>query len=204
MTCDVLYATMLVPAAVASERIRHQRQSLAAQDLLEKLQKGIKTTATSKSHSRTAIAVAASNATSLSLGIDIELMAPNRPFDALGRSFLTFAPTPLGMDAFYRCWTFGEAYFKAFQRLPTTTIMQEFIGHVKHTGVFRLTGDVYVMQKVYNDLFRLCLVWQTGASEECSVRQVPIGTLHHEYSHQSPSSASDKSKWANTMASDSN
>lgn len=177
MVGDILYATSILPARFAGERIARRRQSSAAQHLLELLEAEGVPTVESKSHSRTAIAAAAGNAEGLSLGIDIEWMAPGRPFATLSSVFLESAPTQLGGDDFYRCWTFAEAYFKAFQRLPSESNMRYFIANTIPNSVLRLHDGANVLQRRIADIFQLCLVWRTATSQPCEVRCVPIEAL---------------------------
>ena len=128
VTGKILYTTAILTGVAMAARPARKRQSAAAQHLLENLQRNLTPTATSKSHSRAAIAATAGDAEGLMLGIDIEWMAPDRPFGEIMRVAFGTAPSRMGMENFYRCWTFAEAYFKAFGHLPPESAMLLFCG----------------------------------------------------------------------------
>lgn len=177
MSGSILYATSHLVADTLGRRIARQRQSSAARQLLETLEAEIAPTARSKSHSRTMVAAAVGNVAGLSLGIDIEWMAPDRPFAAMTGIFLKAAPAQIGMEEFYRGWTFAEAYFKALQHLPRESDIQNVAAGSTHDGVLRLSDATNVLQRRIDNVFQLCVVWHAPALQSCSARYIPIGML---------------------------
>jgi hypothetical protein len=169
MPGTIFYATSFLPAADARTRASRQRQSAAAQDLLEFLKAETESNASSKSHSRAAIAAAVGDTGILTLGIDIEFMEPDRPFAALAGFLSEAAPTQIGAEAFYRCWTFAEAYFKAFQRLPPDSAVRAVATHTDADDRYRLDDGTHILHRRIAQRFQLCLVWRSP-EDDCELR----------------------------------
>lgn len=172
MTGTILYTASLLPAHGAAERVSRKHQSAGAQHLLDILEPRFAPTARSKSHSRAAVAAAAGNAEGLSLGIDIEWMAPNRPFAAIARVFLKSVPVEMGPEEFYRGWTFAEAYFKAFGRMPPEAVLEEIFTRPPSDEIRQLGDGKNILHRRVLADFQLCLVWQ--AVQPCSLRYVSV------------------------------
>jgi hypothetical protein len=112
----------------------------------------------SRSHSRGAIAIATGTLEGLFLGIDIEFMA-DRPFDAIMSVYLGPAPASVTPADFYRCWTFGEAYFKAFQRRPSRSAIMQVLRHRQDGSLMALDDGTEVLTRRVRGVFQLSLVW---------------------------------------------
>jgi hypothetical protein len=117
------------------------------------------------SHSRQAIAAAVGDAEGLCLGIDIEWMCPNRPFAAFAGLFLNPPPARIGAVEFYRGWTFSEAWFKAFQRLPPERDLRAIVTRPARNDVQHLPDGAHVLQLVVAGEFQLSLVWRAPTLE---------------------------------------
>jgi len=171
MPGTILYATSFLPAADSSARISGQHQSPAARSLLELLKAGIASSVSSRSHSRAAMAAAVGDSEILNLGIDIEFMDPERPFAALAGFLVEDAPRDIDAETFYRCWTFAEAYFKAFQRAPSDRAVRT-ISTLENSGqAVRLDDGTQLLHRRVADRFQLCLVWQ-ATGDACALRYV--------------------------------
>jgi hypothetical protein len=170
MTGGILYATSFLPADAVA-RIPRKLQSRAARDLQSLLTAGVTPHATSRSHSRAAIAAAVGDQTVLGLGIDIEFMDPDRPFAALAGFLVEDAPRDIDAEIFYRCWTFAEAYFKAFQRAPPHRAVRT-VSTLENSGeAARLDDGTQLLHRRIADRFQLCLVWQ-ATGDACELRYV--------------------------------
>jgi hypothetical protein len=166
----ILYATDILSPDDMTRRISRSRQSEAATRLFARLcGAGFSPAAQSRSHSRGVVAVAAGDAMGLSLGVDIEWMAPGRPIEAIARNFLTSAPQGLKIADFYCGWTFHEAYYKAFQRIPNETLVRETVARTTDGLAFQLADGTQVMQQCVAEIFRLCLVWRYAGPGTVSV-----------------------------------
>jgi hypothetical protein len=119
------------------------------------------------------IAAAVGDARGLSLGIDIEWMNPDRPFAEIAGTILPSVPSHVGGAAFYRGWTFGEAYFKAFQRPPPEDVLFNFAFGGAPDGIHRLVDGVRALTHRIAEVFQLCVVWRADGDQECSVTFVP-------------------------------
>jgi len=169
----ILYATSLLPAQDSSERVSRQLQSAAAQGLLDFLQTGVSTGAGSKSHSRAAVAAALGDTEIPALGIDIEFMAEDRPITEMARYLWKCAPANIGLEEFYRRWTFAEAYFKAFQHLPPDWAVHSVGNEADARGTRRLRDGTHLSHSLIADRFQLCLVWRSSA-ERCELRYISV------------------------------
>jgi hypothetical protein len=176
MDGTILYSTATIAAkAAAGARLRREVQSAAAEDLVSRIGSGVTVTARSKSHSRTMIAVAVGDAPGLRLGIDVEWKKPDRPFEAIAGLYLDVAGASIGADAFYRAWTFGEAYFKAFQKDPGPSALRQILARSSADPV-RLGADgPWVYQRPLGDDYQMTLVWQTRNNGSCRVSNVTLG-----------------------------
>lgn len=156
----VVYTTGLIGAGQPADRVPHARQSAAASRLLEALagDEG-RPLASSKSHSRSAVAAAMSATAAHPLGIDIEWITPARPVAVIARDFLGDVGKAIGVADFYRGWTFYEAFFKAFQRPPSSARVLELIERPDTPSIHCLGDGIKVLQHRVADAFQLSLVW---------------------------------------------
>lgn len=172
-TGTILCATSLLPGQTAGARAPRSRQSEAARTLLHAVGAGVPISARTTSHSRGAIAVAAGDGEGLSLGIDIEWMRPDRPFASLAEFLLGHVPERLGPEEFYRTWTFYEAYFKAFQRVPPEADLRAVMAQPDGSSVRRLPDNTHLLQFRVAGEFQLTLVWGAAAPRTYAVRYYP-------------------------------
>jgi hypothetical protein len=158
---EIRYSVDFLGTEDATRRIPHRQQSMAATGLLGALEATeVRVTARSRSHSRAVIAVATGNAEGLLLGIDIEFMA-NRPFEAIMSMYLGYVPAAATPEDFYRGWTFGEAYFKAFQRRPSRSALMQVVQHRQGGHRMVLDDGTEVFTQRVRDVFQLGLVWRS-------------------------------------------
>lgn len=124
----------------------------------------------SLSHSR--CVAAAAIAQHVRVGIDVEYMCPRRDTHGILEVFLGPIHKPVSPAAFYRAWTFGEAYFKAFGELPGAESLARVIEHHADEGLYRVArrenAPVGVLHSKPFDDFALTIVWEladnTGAA----------------------------------------
>ncbi len=162
MPGQILYATSQLSAPDLGERVPRGRQSAAAQRLLETLNANIAPAIGSKSHSRAVVAAAVGDAEITALGIDIEFMDEDRPLADIARFLSKGAPEKIGPEAFYRCWTFAEAFFKAYQHLPPERAVL-CVGKQKGAdGEYELDDGTRLLHRRIADRFQLCLVWRSS------------------------------------------
>jgi hypothetical protein len=158
----IRYSVDFLEAEDVTNRVPHRKQSTAATKLLGTLEASeARVTARSRSHSRAAIAAATGNSEGLLLGIDIEFMA-SRPFDAIMAMYLGTVPASSTSEDFYRCWTFGEAYFKAFQHRPSRSALMQVV-HQRQDDLHLVLDDgTEVLAQCLRGVFQFSLVWRTG------------------------------------------
>jgi hypothetical protein len=126
---------------------------------------------TSKSHSRSVVAAAAGDAGIAALGIDIEFSDEGRPFADLACFLTGTVPMPMGAGTFYRCWTFAEAYFKAFQKAPEERSIREISTLSQSAERYRLDDGTQILLRRIAERFQLCLVWGSTL-QECGLRYI--------------------------------
>jgi hypothetical protein len=167
----VLYAIATIPSADIHARLPRKLQSEAAAKLAARLSglAGLPGRI-SKSHSRAVVAVASADAEVSGLGIDVEWMRPDRPFDAILRSFAPTLAGAVDADAFYRAWTYLEAHFKAWQRWPGEAEIEEVLVTPPSVAPWQTrAGNQILQQRVAGD-FQLTVLWQCRGP--CSVQQL--------------------------------
>jgi hypothetical protein len=157
------YSARVLPG-LASARIPHSEQSLAAAALLDELRRvtGVAAGPSSKSHSRALVAAALSDEGRV--GIDVEYCDAGRDLAGLSRYLLGADAPALDLSDFYRLWTFHEAYFKAFGVASDVALRRFVLGARGAFGeTFEVATGVCVMHAAPADGFALSLVWG-GAS----------------------------------------
>lgn len=141
------------------------------------------------SHSRGVAAAAI--ARGARVGIDVEYMCLRRDTSAILDVFLGPQEKPVSLAAFYRAWTFGEAYFKAFGRLPGSEALWRVIdvhaGDGASDGAYRVdcgkNGAAGVLHCVPFDDFALTIVWEMPdvagrAPPDCPLGRPPECLVH--------------------------
>ncbi|NBB14687.1 hypothetical protein GVN21_04835 [Caulobacter sp. SLTY] len=115
----------------------------------------------SRSHGRGLIAAAVARPPVTRLGIDIEWIDPRRRMADIAAHYLGEAaePTP---EQFFRGWTFGEAWFKAFGVDPTPDLILIAGENVSAEPV--QIGEAWLLQDLSEPGFALSLVWSVNSS----------------------------------------
>ncbi|MDO9337031.1 MAG: 4'-phosphopantetheinyl transferase superfamily protein [Caulobacter sp.] len=110
----------------------------------------------SRSHGRGLIAAAVAAPPVTRVGIDVEWIDPGRRLAAIAEHYLGAAEavTP---EQFFRGWTFGEAWFKAFGRDPTADLIRMAGGNLSEAPL--AVGDAWLLQTLPEPGFVLSLVW---------------------------------------------
>ncbi len=162
---QIAYATGLVRPQSPGERVPRATQSVEAERLLRQVVENAGLSlASSKSHSRAAVAAATCGEPGVVIGIDIEWIARERPIRGIARSLLGEEASGIGLNDFYRFWTFRESYFKAFQCTPAPALAFEFLSTNATSAIHRLECGVNVLEHRFAaDVFQLCLVWSGPA-----------------------------------------
>ena len=111
----------------------------------------------SRSHGRGLIAAAVAGPPVTRLGIDVEWIDPRRRMAQIAEHYLGAAEavTP---EQFFRGWTFGEAWFKAFGRDPEPALIRIAGGNTSAEPV--AVGDAWLLQALPEPGFVLSLVWR--------------------------------------------
>ena len=193
---EVFYGARALAPPPLGARVPRRRQKEAVRYLLAEVSARAPvgcssvTEYQSMSHSRRIVAAAIGRGGRV--GIDVELMCPRRNTGAILEVFLAPMDNPVSLSAFYRVWTFGEAYFKAFGRLPGSEALSQVIdvhaGDGTSDGAYRVdcrkNGAAGVLHSVPFDDFALTIVWEMpdiagrappdyplGRTPECLVRR---------------------------------
>ncbi len=151
-------------------RVPHRRQSAEVRRLLGDLSARVAAPRpeteerSSLSHSR--CIAAAAIARNGRVGIDVEYICPRRDIHGIFESFFGPMVKPVSPTAFYRAWTFGEAYFKALGRLPDTKTIARVVEHHSDEGLHRVqlseSAAVGALHSRLLDDFALTIVWQVA------------------------------------------
>jgi len=163
----IYYDMRAISSPPLHHRVAHAIQATAARRLLAELTEHTpsldpdKGAISSISHSRSVVAAAISN--NARIGIDVEYMCPRRDTAAILELFLGSTAGPVSLQGFYRAWTFGEAYFKAFGSLPGKETLADIIEHHDRDSTYRLRGReigaIGVLHSEMNGEFSLTIVW---------------------------------------------
>ena len=155
------YSFRTIESGDTAKRIPRRLQSQAAAALLSALQTRAPSPALhSKSHSRAVVAVALGQAQAL--GIDIEWIDTTRPLGRIA-SYLEWGD--IDRAAFYRGWTFREAYYKAFQRNPSKDLAARAMEERPDGTIIEFEDGVRLFQRRVLGSFQLGLVWKSAGSE---------------------------------------
>ncbi len=180
----IYYDTRTISPSPLHQRVAHAIQATAARRLLAELtvrtpgldpDKGL---ISSISHSRGIVAAAITD--NARIGIDVEYMCPRRNTAAILDLFLGTMAEPVSLQGFYRAWTFGEAYFKAFGSLPGKEILAHVIEQHASDSTYQIhhreNGVIGVLHSEVNGEFALTLVWELAdiANAENEVRVLDV------------------------------
>ncbi len=111
----------------------------------------------SRSHGRGLVAAAVAGPPVSRLGIDIEWVDERRRMGAITEHYLGSAEavTP---EQFFRGWTFGEAWFKAFGRDPEPDLIRIAGGNTSDEPV--AVGGAWLLQSLPEPGFVMSLIWR--------------------------------------------
>lgn len=91
--------------------------------------------------------------------MDVEYDAPGRPIAEIAAIYLGEAPAELTARAFYRAWTVGEAWVKAFGGRPDAELLRRVLAHDAPDGQVYSLGEAAVMHDTPAPGFLLSLIW---------------------------------------------
>jgi phosphopantetheinyl transferase len=115
------------------------------------------------------------------VGIDVEYMCLKRDTSAILDVFLGPQEKPVSLAAFYRAWTFGEAYLKAFGRLPGAKRLARVLNHHADEGTYRIdcgkNAVAGVLHCVPFDDFTLTIVWEMPDIAGRAPPDYPLGRI---------------------------
>ncbi len=164
----IFYGVRSISPPPLRVRVPHRRQSENARRLLADISASAPEPwpemgeHRSISHSRGVVAAAIAHGARV--GIDVEYMCPKRNTGAILEVFLGPMDKPVSRVAFYRAWTFGEAYFKAFGRLPGAESLARIVEHHVDDGLYRIerreNAAVGVLHSKPFQNFSLSIVWE--------------------------------------------
>ena len=181
----IFYGFRTIAPPPLSARISRGQQSAAARRLLSDVAarapvpRIARAQHRSISHSRGIVAAAVAHGAHV--GIDVEFMCPRRN----GRAILAFFLGPLEKSvspaAFYRTWTFGEAYFKVFGHLPDAERFARVREDHADEAVYKVEtlggAAVGVWHSKPFDDFALTIVWKI-ADMASTLGYPPTRILH--------------------------
>lgn len=115
----------------------------------------------SRSHGRGLIAAAVARSPVMRLGIDVEWIDPRRRMADIAELYLRemMHPTP---EQFFRGWTFGEAWFKAFGVDPEPDLI--WIAGTNQAAEPIRVGEAWLLQDLPEPGFVLSIVWSSNSS----------------------------------------
>lgn len=198
----IFYGVRAISPPPLCVRVPHRQQSAAVRRLLSDVMataRGSSVTSEqgdSLSHSRGVAAAATSGLGRV--GIDVEYICSRRNIQAILEAFLGPLDETVSPAAFYRVWTFGEAYFKAFGILPEAEILDRVFRHHSGEGLYRAdhhkSPGVGVLHSKPFDDFSLTITWELDDTPNAVIHppaplvhpgigagsDVPLATaLHH-------------------------
>lgn len=164
----IFYGVRAISPPPLRVRVPHRQQSAEVRRLLADLSARVPAPCLateerrSLSHSRRV--ACATIAHHSRVGIDVEYICPRRDIHGIFESFFGPMVKPVSPAAFYRAWTFGEAYFKAFGRLPDTENFARVVEHHADEGAYRVefpeSAAFGVLHSKPFDDFALTIVWE--------------------------------------------
>jgi hypothetical protein len=133
-------------------------ESAAARALQAELESGEPAPLASRSHGRGLVAAAIARPPVTCLGVDVEWIDPRRRMDDIAGHYLGETVSGVDAETFFRGWTFGEAWFKAFGRDPSPDLIRA-AGTNRSAEPLFLTG-AWLVQSLPEPGFVMSLVWR--------------------------------------------
>lgn len=156
MTPEALrYATRRLAGITPGQRPGKALESAAARALQAELDPAA--TIFSRSHGRGLVAAAVAGPPVTRLGVDIEWIDPGRRMAEIAEHFLGAPAAGLTPEQFFRGWTFGEAWFKAFGADPSPDLIR--IAGANQSPEPVAVGEAWLLQTLPEPGFVLSLVW---------------------------------------------
>ncbi|HYE47256.1 MAG TPA: hypothetical protein VEA44_15945 [Caulobacter sp.] len=151
------YAVRALPGFSPGQRPPKALESAAARALQAELDPAAPLF--SRSHGRGLVAAAVAHPPVARLGVDIEWVDPRRRMADIAEHYLgeTVDLTP---EQFFRGWTFGEAWFKAFGADPAPDLIR--IAGANRSEAPVAVGDAWLLQALPQPGFVLSLVWRSA------------------------------------------
>ncbi|MDB5470433.1 MAG: hypothetical protein JWR84_1993 [Caulobacter sp.] len=153
------YAVRRLPDYEPGERPPKALESAAARALQAQLDPAA--ALFSRSHGRGLIAAAVAAPPVTRLGIDVEWIDPRRRMAEIAQHYLG-APEAITPEQFFRGWTFGEAWFKAFGHDPDPDLIRIAGGNTSADPI--PVGAAWLLQTLPEPGFVLSLVWADAAA----------------------------------------
>jgi phosphopantetheinyl transferase len=152
------YAVRRLPDYAPGARPPKALESAAAGALQAELDPAA--TLFSRSHGRGLVAAAVAAPPVTHLGVDIEWIDPRRRMAEIAEHYLG-AAEPVTPEQFFRGWTFGEAWFKAFGHDPAPDLIRIAGGNISVEPI--RVGEAWLLQSLPQQRFVLSLVWARPA-----------------------------------------
>jgi phosphopantetheinyl transferase len=152
------YAARRLSGHAPGTRPPKAAESAAARALQAELEAGTPAPLVSRSHGRGLVAAAIAHSPVIRLGIDIEWIDPRRRMAEIAAHYLGAAPEDLTPETFFRGWTFGEAWFKAFGVDPEPALIRK-AGANRSESPVAVTAGVWLLQALPEPGFVMSVVW---------------------------------------------
>lgn len=149
-----LFASRRLEGFEPGQRPPKALESAAARALQAEL--GPAATVFSRSHGRGLVVAAVAGPPITRLGIDVEWIDPRRRMAEIAEHYLG-APEAVTPEQFFRGWTFGEAWFKAFGQDPEPELIRIAGANLSQEPV--AIGEVWLLQSLPEPGFVMSLVW---------------------------------------------
>ena len=148
------YKVRRLPGYEPGQRPPKALESAAARALQAELDPAA--TIFSRSHGRGLVAAAVAAPPVTRLGIDVEWIDPRRRMAQIAEHYLG-AAEPVTPGQFFRGWTFGEAWFKAFGQDPAPDLIRIAGSNLSAEPI--AVGEAWLLQALPEPGFVMSLVW---------------------------------------------
>jgi hypothetical protein len=174
-TPAIFYAAREIRTPDVGARVARAGQSIAVRRLMDDLTQAAGLAAAidlvgSQSHCRGLVAAVCGVGSKLRLGVDLEFDAPGRPIADIAALYLGETVAGLTPGAFYRAWTVGEAWIKAFGARPGAALIHRVLANEVADGLVYQLGEAEVLHDTPASGFRLSLVWNSARGDAAPVR----------------------------------